>query len=140
MPSKMEMAVGDVMTASPVAVGLKDELVMAQEIMRGKNIRHLPVVDGGKPVGVISAREIDLALIASSNTEHVAKLLIEDIYVQNPYMVELDTNLSEVVSYMAEHSIGSVVVTRDGELDGIFTATDACKYLALCIQGAFSTD
>ena len=134
-----EMAIGDVMTPSPVSVGLKEKLVTARIIMQEKGIRHLPVVEDDKPVSLISDRDIALAVLANKYSEEdIQKLTIEDVCSQDLYQVELDASLGEVVQYMADNTIGSVVVTRDGALDGIFTATDACKYLAMCLQGQFS--
>lgn len=134
-----EMAIGDVMTPSPVTVGLKEKLVTARTVMQDKGIRHLPVVEDNKPVSVISDRDIALAVLANKYSEEdIEKLTVEDVCSLDLYHVELDTSLSEVVQYMSEHTIGSVVITRDGVIDGIFTATDACKYLSMCLQGQFS--
>lgn len=134
-----EMAIGDVMTPSPVTVGLKEKLVSARALMQDKGIRHLPVVEDNKPVSVISDRDIALVVLANKYSEEdIEKLTIEDVCSRDLYHVELDTSLSDVVRHMAEHTLGSVVVTRDGVLDGIFTATDACKYLSMCLQGQFS--
>ena len=136
-----EMAIGDVMTPSPVTIGLKEKLVAARALMQDKGIRHLPVVEDNKPVSVISDRDIALVVLANKYSEKdIEKLTVEDVCSRDLYHVELDTRLSDVVRHMAEHTLGSVVVTRDGVLDGIFTATDACKYLSMCLQGQFSNN
>jgi CBS domain-containing protein len=134
-----EIAIGDVMTPSPVSVGLKEKLLAARELMTVKGIRHLPIVEDNQPVSVISDRDITLAILANKHSEEdIEKLTVEDVCSLDLYHVELDTSLSEVAKHMAENALGSVVITRDGVLDGIFTATDACKYLSMCLQGQFS--
>lgn len=48
----------DVMTRNPVTVSPDDDLGLAVEKMREVNVRHMPVVEGGKPVGMVSVRDI----------------------------------------------------------------------------------
>lgn len=131
------VVIGDVMTASPLSINLDEKLVTAQRLMKEKNIRHLPVVDNNKPVSVVTDRDLNLAVAANKNLQAAEELIIEDVCALNLYSVDRNTPLSEVVDYMAENTIGSVVITHDDKLDGIFTATDACKYLALCLKGEF---
>ena len=138
MPS--EMAIGDVMTPSPLSVNPEEKLLAAQQLMNDNRIRHLPVVDDGKPVSVISERDVNVAVSVHTHSKELEELTVADIAGSNLYQVEIDTSLSEVASHMAEHAIGSVIITRDGLLDGIFTATDACKYLSMCLHGAFSSN
>ena len=137
MPS--EMAIGDVMTPSPLSVSPEEKLLAAQQLMNEHKIRHLPVVEENKPVGILSERDVNVAISVHKDSQKLEELTVEDIAASNPYQVEIDTSLSEVANHMAAHSIGSVVITRDGVLDGIFTATDACKYLSLCLHGAFAS-
>jgi acetoin utilization protein AcuB len=42
----------------------------------------------------------------------------------------MNTRLDEVLAHMAEHQLGSAIVTRHGKLAGIFTVTDACRHFA----------
>jgi len=133
-----QLTIGDVMTLSPISVGLNDKLVVAQQLMSDKNIRHLPVVEGNKPVSVITDRDINLAIAANKCFQAAEELLVEDVCSLDLYHVEKDISLSEVVDYMSEKSIGSVIITIKGELKGIFTATDACKYLSLSLKGELS--
>lgn len=42
--------------------------------------------------------------------------------------------LDEVVLHMADEHIGSVLITENNQLAGIFTATDACRYLGECLR------
>ncbi|MBT8539979.1 CBS domain-containing protein [Polynucleobacter paneuropaeus] len=56
--SAKEILVKDVMTANPISVGYEDDLRDCMQIMISKRIRHLPVVDGGVVVGVISVGDV----------------------------------------------------------------------------------
>ncbi len=135
-----QVMIGDVMTASPYSIDIKDKLVAAQQLMSDKAIRHLPVLEGKNAVSVLTDRDINLALAANKNVQAAEELMVEDVCALNLYQVDKTVKLSDVVSYMADKAIGSVLITNQGELDGIFTATDACKYLAMCLNGEFSKE
>ncbi len=135
-----QVIIGDVMTVSPYSIDIKDKLIAAQQLMSDKAIRHLPVLEGKKAVSVLTDRDINLALAANKNVQAAEELMVEDVCALNLYQVDKAVELSDVVSYMAEKAIGSVLITDQGELDGIFTATDACKYLAMCLNGEFSKE
>jgi len=55
---------------------------------------------------------------------------VEDAYIPDPYVVDLEERLDTVLAELARRHIGSVLVTRCGKLAGIFTATDACELFA----------
>ena len=129
------LVIGDVMTASPLSIQPQEKLAAAQRLMSEKNIRHLPVVENNKPVSVITERDINLAIAANKDLQAAEAMTVADVCALNLYEVDKNESLADVVSYMAENTIGSVVITSQGILDGIFTATDACKYLALCLNG-----
>ncbi|MCK5697747.1 MAG: CBS domain-containing protein [Gammaproteobacteria bacterium] len=138
MSAISELVIGDVMTLSPLSIAPKEKLMVAQQLMSDKNIRHLPVVDNELLISVITDRDINLAVAANKNLQAAEELLIEDVCALTLYQVDRAETLSNVVSYMAENSIGSVLITSKGQLEGIFTATDACKYLSLCLKGQCS--
>ncbi len=50
--------VGAVMTGNPVTIGPQDSAIDALELMRTHRFRHLPVVDQGRPVGMVSVRDL----------------------------------------------------------------------------------
>ncbi|MEJ0072428.1 MAG: CBS domain-containing protein [Pseudomonadota bacterium] len=50
--------VAAVMTANPVTIGPRDKAGEALELMRTHGFRHLPVVDGGRAVGMVSVRDL----------------------------------------------------------------------------------
>lgn len=135
----VEIAIGDVMTISPLSIGPKEKISVAQQMLSDNNIRHLPVVEDDRPISILSDRDINMAISVMHDMDAVGELKVEEVSAPKLYLVEKGTPLSEVVTYMAENIIGSVVITNHGKLDGVFTATDACKYLAMCLQGEFSS-
>lgn len=118
----------DYYTASPVTVRASDDLDRAQELMTDKGIRHLPVLDGGELVGVLSDRDIKAALAIKGAT--TKRISCGDIATEGTYVTRPGSPLQVVAREMAEKHYGSAVVTENDEVVGIFTTTDACRALA----------
>jgi acetoin utilization protein AcuB len=102
--------------------------------MRGWGIRHLPVLDGGKLVGILSQR--DALLIETLRDIDPARVSVEDAMTSDVYLAGPDTPLIEVASAMAEHKYGCVVIMDGPHLAGIFTTVDALRTLMLVAQGS----
>ncbi|MDX8391476.1 MAG: CBS domain-containing protein [Mariprofundaceae bacterium] len=64
-PTVMKMTVGEVMTANPFTVSQDEPILKAASYMGLKNLRHIPVADDGKLVGVITIGDINQALFFS---------------------------------------------------------------------------
>ncbi len=124
----MAKTLADVMTASPHSVGLDQDLKTAKELLYEHDIRHLPVRKGGELVGVVSERDILLALAVEKKFDQ--EMTIEDVYWEDPKQFSPETPLKEVADLMAKERIGSVLVVENEKLVGIYTTVDACRDLA----------
>jgi CBS domain-containing protein len=69
--------ISEVMTKDPITVGPGTSLREAARVMADKWIRHLPVVDGGKLVGVISQRDLAGVLAGALNEPEALEQLVE---------------------------------------------------------------
>jgi CBS domain-containing protein len=67
-------------------------------------------------------------------------LKVRDAIVKDCYIVDLATPLGAVLRHMAEHRIGSAVVTRRGKLAGVFTTNDACRAFADYLEDVQAVD
>jgi acetoin utilization protein AcuB len=126
-----------VMTAFPYSISLEAPINEAIAFMREQQIRHLPVTNKGELVGVVSDRDIKLVLGPDFAYPDPDKLTVADAMVHEPYIVDLDERADTVLEHMAEHHIGSAVVTRHGKLAGMFTTSDACKAFADFLRERF---
>jgi acetoin utilization protein AcuB len=115
------------MTPSPHTIGRDQPLLVAHRMMEQHSIRHLPVLEAGHLLGVLSER--DLRLIESLPGVDPATFKVEDAMSQTPFHVTPDVPLATVVSEMAAHKYGCAVVVRYGRVVGIFTTTDALEVL-----------
>lgn len=116
------------MTTNPHSVGSDQALKIAAEMMDKYRIRHLPVMDAGKVVGILTDRDIKLALSFQDINPKETK--VSDIAKEEVYVASPSSKLEEVVGYMADRKLGSAVVMDNGKLVGIFTAVDALTTLS----------
>jgi acetoin utilization protein AcuB len=130
---KPSLRVRDYMTAVPHSIGLDQPLSVAHSMMREHAIRHLPVLAGGKLVGILSDR--DLNSVETLSDVDPTVVAIEEAMTSDVHVASPETPLSEVANEMAEHRYGSTVVIDSSKVVGIFTTVDACRALADVLAG-----
>jgi acetoin utilization protein AcuB len=126
--SKAIPAMQKYMTTSPHSIGGDQTIQKASEMMHEHEIRHLPVLRGGKLIGILTDR--DVKLITSLGGPDAEAYPVEEAMTDEPYTVGPDTPLDEVVTEMAEKRYGSAVVLQNQKVVGIFTTVDACRALS----------
>lgn len=109
----------DIETIGPKATGNQ-----ARAAMQAAGVRHLLVVEGGRPRGIISSRDVGGAVASYGNTLTVADLMTETLVTARP-----DTTVRQAANLLRGHVIGCLVVL-DGERPvGIVTTTDLLDLL-----------
>jgi acetoin utilization protein AcuB len=121
------VTVADYMTKSPALIGAEQPLSIAHQVMRKKRIRHLPVLHGGKLVGIVSLR--DLHLVETLQGVEPSEVRVEEAMSSDVYSVAGETPLKSVVREMAKRKLGSAIVTRGPKVVGVFTTIDALRAL-----------
>lgn len=124
----MDTSIRAHMTPAPHTIGKDQSLETATQIMREHHVRHLPVLDGGKVIGVVSQRDI-LFLEALADVDATA-VTVEEAMSPEPFSVPADAPIADVVRTMSEHRFGAALVVHHGHVIGIFTTTDALDVLA----------
>jgi acetoin utilization protein AcuB len=120
------MLIKECMTKSPYTVSVDTPLLTARELLSEHAIRHLPVLDEKRLVGILSDRNLKQAL-ASPGGE---RFLVADAMMPDVFAVSPDTELAMVVEEMAKEKYGSAVIQeQDGKVVGVFTTIDACRLL-----------
>ena len=119
------------MTRTPQCIGQEQTLAHAHALMRMHHVRHLPVLDAGRLVGILSVG--DLHFIETLRDVDPDDVLVTEAMTRAPYTVEPGAPLGEVADAMARHKYGSAVVVDHGHVVGVFTTVDALRALrALC--------
>ena len=123
-----EITIAERMTRNPHLIGAEQSIATAHQLMRTNGIRHLPVLHGGKLVGVVSQR--DLHFIETLRDVNPETVSVEEAMTQDVFAVSPRTPLKEIVSEMAERKLGSAVVVEGQKIVGVFTTIDALDTLA----------
>ena len=119
----------------PHSIDIDAPLAQARRLMREGHFRHVPVTSGGDIVGIVTDRDIKLLLGPDFGNPDERELKVRDAYIDKPCVVAASTPVATVARTMAEHHIGSAIVTKNDKLVGIFTVTDACRALAEILHG-----
>jgi CBS domain-containing protein len=125
------MFVRDIMTPVPLSIEITERLATARAKLFEADVRHLPVVDRGRLVGIISERDLPSELIeptARGGTDR-ADQPISAFMSSDVLFVAPETELREAIDLMIEHRIGAVPVVdahRD-RLVGIVSYVDVLR-------------
>ena len=133
-------AIKALMTPFPYSIAEGAPLQEAQAFLHAKNIRHLPVTRDGALIGMLTDRDIKLVLGPDFAYPEAGELTVADVMLPNVYSVDLNERADLVLAHMAEHHLGSALVTRKGKLAGIFTVTDACRAFCAFLREPFQPD
>jgi acetoin utilization protein AcuB len=121
--------IAEVMTDAPHTLRHDEKLAHAYDVMRRFGLRHLPVLEAGRLVGVLTQRDLffveGTAGGVDGSAERVAAAMARDVYTVAPGDL-----VTDVARTMSENKYGCAVVVDRGEVVGIFTATDALRLLA----------
>lgn len=132
-------SVGVAMTPFPYAVGPDASVLEVEQLMDQHRIRHIPVQDDGRVLGIVSERDLHHLVHAALPRTDKSRLRVRHLLLPDPYLVEMTAPLDEVAAEMAARNLGSAIVLRHGRLAGVFTAVDACRLLAEFLRDRFET-
>lgn len=116
------------MTAAPRVIECHQSIAEAVELMRELRVRHLPVVDRGLLVGVLSER--DILRMRSGKRASPEVVATGEAMTPEPFTVGPDEPLAAVVRGMAERHHGAAVIVDGANVIGVFTTNDALWVLA----------
>lgn len=130
-----KMRVRELMSARVTSLGRDDTLDIADGVMCLGRIRHLPVLDAGKVVGVVSQRDLFRSALGTALAfgirrpqELMRSLDVRDVMSAPVVTIGPDASVQEAARAMAEKKIGCLPVVEEGRLVGILTETDILRY------------
>lgn len=119
------MRVREWMSPDPVTVAPSTSVDEARHLLDTYGVRHLPVVDHGRVVGMISDRDVRLAhralATAPADREQVDVAAVMSTPV---HVVDADAEIEQAARLMLSRRISALPVLDDGELVGLVTTTD----------------
>jgi len=130
------MVVDEIMSRDPYAIGVGETIGTAMRKLMEADVRHLPVVEQGALVGVVSDRDLraftPAALLALEQPQAIHERLarpISDVMTTDVISVNPESDVAEVIDLMLEHRIGAVPVVEpdSAKLVGIVSYIDALR-------------
>ena len=125
------MQVEQWMNRDLVSVTPDESFRTAMHLIRQKGIRHLPVVEGKRLVGIVTDRDLRQAAPSGATSLSIhelhyilEKLTIREIMTKEVVSVRPDQTVDDAALLLLGHRIGGLPVVREGELVGIITETD----------------
>lgn len=125
--------VDECMSRQVVTIPRNLSIADARQRMFNHHIRHLPVMEDGHVVGIVSERDLN-TLRSLSRKIDPDQMEVSTAMVSNPYICHPDTPLDEVVETLANHKIGCALVTDQGKLVGVFSVIDGLKQLVRMLR------
>jgi CBS domain-containing membrane protein len=133
---KQNIPVSTIMTKNVVKLNLADDLTKAESLFKKHHIRHIPVVNGNKIIGMLSYT--DLLRISFADAVDDDEIIdvtvynmfsVEQVMARNLVKVSPDTTIKQVAEILSKNEFHALPVCEGNLLVGIVTTTDLIKYL-----------
>jgi acetoin utilization protein AcuB len=138
--------VRDYMTPEPVTLGLEHSLLDAVLMLRRSNLRHIPILENGRLVGLLSDRDVArmapsmLTFLPQEEYNRVfEETPVGKVMTRNPISTSPDASLAEAVDLLYVNRLGCLPVLQDGKLVGIITVSDMLRALHDLVSSAPSS-
>ncbi len=135
--TKAPLTVRDLMVKNPTTLDLNETLDLAEDIMNLGRIRHMPVVEEGKLVGILSQRDLFRSALITAlgfgrrTTRALVKTIrIKEIMTKNVVTIAPEAAIKDAAREMVQRKIGCLPVVQDSQLVGILTETDILRHIA----------
>jgi len=118
------MLVRDIMRSPAFAISADTLLQDAYRTMQERGIRHLPVVEGEKLVGVITDRDLRLATSSLALSPFPPGSRVSEVMTLGPLTADASDPVEDAARTMRERKIGCLPILDDGRVIGIVTGLD----------------
>jgi CBS domain-containing protein len=133
----MAKTVRDIMTTEVTTLGRNDSLQLAKDIMTLGRVRHFPVTEDGKVVGVVSQRDLYKASLGSvmkygekAQRAFMEGIAVKEVMTEPVITIAPHTPVQEAARLMMANKIGCLLVLEGPQLVGIVTETDMLQLVA----------
>lgn len=134
---KQNVPVSTIMTKNVIKLNSTDDLTKAEKLFKKNSIRHIPVVNGNKIIGMLSYTDLLRISFADAigDDEDIVDVTvynmftIEQVMAKRLVSVSPETTIKEAAEILATKEFHALPVTEGDLLVGILTTTDLIKYL-----------
>ncbi|NWG15188.1 MAG: CBS domain-containing protein [Chloroflexi bacterium] len=133
------LTVADIMTSNPITVERQTPLAEVIGLMKGRACRQIPVVDKGRVIGIITDRDVRLAMNSPfvlherrQDQELLHSVTAEACMTRDPMTIEASASAEQAAQLLRTYKFGGLPVVSEGRLVGIITVSDILgNYLEL---------
>lgn len=118
-------SIRDVMTSNPTSCEPTTSVVDAAKVMAQEDVGPVPVVEGGRVVGIVTDRDLVVRVIAEGrdpNSTTLGEVVSSDLVTVQP-----DTQLTEALQLMAQNQVRRLPVVEGDQLVGIVAQADVAR-------------
>ena len=130
------MQVKELMVTEVATVERNDDLRLVDDLMVAKQVRHLPVLEDGLVVGIVTQRDLFKAQMSSTmgygekgQRAYLHSIRVKEVMTYPVVTASPETDVNEVADQMVEHGIGCLPIVQGDQLVGMVTKTDFLKRL-----------
>ena len=118
-------SIRDVMTSNPTSCEPSTSVVHAAKVMAQEDVGPVPVVEGGRVVGIVTDRDLVVRVLAEGrdpNSTTLGEIVSSDLVTVQP-----DTQLTEALQLMAQNQVRRLPVVEGEQLVGIVAQADVAR-------------
>ncbi|MEE9239982.1 MAG: CBS domain-containing protein [bacterium] len=131
------MKISELMAGDVETLDRNDTLSLAEDLMKMKRLRHLPVMEDGRLAGVISQRDLFHAGLSTAmgfgtkaKGEFLKAVLVKEIMTEEVITIGSSAEVKEAARTMLKKKIGCLPVVDGGELVGLISESDIIRVVA----------
>ncbi|MDV7187032.1 CBS domain-containing protein [Lutibacter sp. TH_r2] len=129
--------VSKIMTKQLITLSLNDNLYKAEQLFKENNIRHIPVLEGKKLIGMLSHSDLErISFLDSFDSKEIEidnavyeMFDIQQIMIKNLVTINSNISVKSTAEILAKNQFHSLPIVDDNELVGMVTTTDLLNYL-----------
>mgnify|MGYP003412080706 FL=1 len=133
---KDTISVASIMTKNLVMLKVDDELSHAESLFKKNKIRHIPVVENGEIIGMLSFTDLLRISFVDAvdddaedvNAEVYNLFTMRQVMTKNVVTITAETTIKQAASMFLEGEFHALPVVENGKITGIVTTTDLLRY------------
>jgi CBS domain-containing protein len=127
-PTRSPLTAADIMTTRPRTCSAFSSVLEASVLFQDADCGAVPVVDGGRPIGILTDRDVALAV---ANNPDLGNRPVSDFMSKDVISVAPDASLEEVGTVLGQQGIHRLlVIDAAGQLQGIIAWSDLAPHVS----------
>jgi len=128
----LDVPAGTIARRELVTIDQDSSVLEAAKLMVQKSRGSVLATASGKPVGILTERDILKKVVAKEMDTSSTK--VREVMTSPPVTIEYGAPLREAIDLMVRKGLRRMLVTKDGEIIGIFTMRDIVKHTRTCLH------